>query len=150
MEFINKLPYWFRWILYIPIPYLVARTAIIVSSISVKWTTGSNFSAEGSSIIYTVLYLITENTLTPALMGCIAYILAPKHKFIAGMIQMIVWCAFVLIVTGMFISSTISYGYSLFDWESIKTYIMAITSLIATCITAYQLWKQNNSEIVQF
>lgn len=145
--FVDRMPNWLRWILYIPVPFIASRIVIILGSICTNLAVGGGFAYNSDSLIYSTLFILYDNAMTPIIMALAGFILAPKKKFIFGLIQAIIWgliviCSLCITITVMVMRGETAY---LASWEAIKLYIMGITSIIAIIyisVSMFRLEKQ--------
>ena len=91
LAFLNKIPSWLRWVLYIPVPYLIGKLCILILEIPIAYMQVPGFVPSSSSIIIIVLLSIFANLVPTICIGYIAFILAPSMKFKAGLLQLILW-----------------------------------------------------------
>jgi hypothetical protein len=148
-KFVDRIPNWVRWILYIPVPFIVARLVIVLGSICTNLVIGGGFEYESDSLIYSTLFIIYDNALTPALMGLSGFILAPKKKFICGLIQAIVWglfvvCSLCITITVLIMQDNIA---SLGSWEAIKLYLMSLISVISVIYITVTMFKMERETV---
>ena len=81
-DFVDKIPNWLRWILYFPIPFIVARLLIVLGSISTNLVIGGGFEYDSGPLFYSTLFIIYDNALTPTIMGLSGFIIAPMRLIV--------------------------------------------------------------------
>jgi len=142
-EFVDKIPNWLRWILFAPMPFIIARIVVVLGSFCTNLVIGGGFEFESSSWFYSTLFIIYDNAMTPAIMGISAFIIAPKKKFICGLIQAIVYGVFLVASVCVAVTYSIMTGdtSSLASWEAIKLYIMVIIGLISVVYVSVEMFK---------
>jgi len=142
-NFVNKIPNWLRWILFIPMPFIIARIVVVLGSICTNLVIGGGFEFESGSWFYSTLFIIYDNAMTPAIMGISAFIIAPKKKFICGLIQAIIWAVFLVASVCITVTYLIMTGDTsdLASWEAVKLYIMVIIGLISVVYVSVEMFK---------
>jgi len=78
---------------------------------------GGGFDTDSGSLWYSTLFIIYDNAMTPIIMGIGGFIIAPKKRFICGLIQAILWgifsiSALIFSMTFIFIQGDSSISYS--------------------------------------
>ncbi|OLN33287.1 hypothetical protein [Desulfosporosinus metallidurans] len=142
-EFVDKIPNWLRWILFIPMPIIIARIVIVLGSFCTNLVIGGGFEVESSSWFYSTLFIMYDNAMTPMIMGISGFIIAPKKKFICGLIQALIWGLFVVASLCIAVTYSIMSGdtASLASWEAVKLYMMAIIGLISVVYISVEMFK---------
>lgn len=76
-------------------------------------------------------------------MGISGFIIAPKKKFVCGLIQALVWGLFVVCSLCITITILVMQGNvaNLSSWEAIKLYLMSLVSIISVVYISVAMFK---------
>ena len=140
LEWIEKIPKFIRWILWLPVPYLASRVILWLAKFCTGW-----FYPDITSNPNAIWWALYDAVLTPFILGYGGYIIAPKFKYGFGIVQPIVFLGYISFIYVLAIAALISLNSIsiLGTWEGIRAIAIWLATIVFTVVACVVLYKQS-------